>query len=215
MSAADAAGADDAPKTRRLGCLVSWWGLALLAFVPFLIARAAIEAGGILAWWGGILETARESVAAGGAVPGQGAIVLLVGLAIAVVIIVVQSIIYAAVAAVFAPLVAVIQSLLFGVTMRGVLDLFTLRGATIPPEDPRYLQRWRARGALAAVLFGAWVAVLVPLLSRLGPRPQPFPMASQTISLFAWSCVVLMPLFWLLGVVVRAIKRRKSGKTST
>jgi hypothetical protein len=127
----------------------------MMLFVPLLVVRLAQEVGGFLVWGTGILEMAHDSIGAGGAgraggtsgrVPGgAGALVLLAGLALAVVSLAVQSLIYIAASALLAPLVAFVQAILLGVGLRALLDLFQVRGG-VPLDDPRYLQRWRARG---------------------------------------------------------------------
>jgi hypothetical protein len=106
--------------------------------------------------------------------------------------------------------VALLQALLLGLGLRALLDLFQLRGQ-VSFEDPRYLQRWRARGALAATLLAVWVVVLVPWLSGFGSHPVRFPGAARAVSLFLWCCAWVVPLFWLMGVVVRAFKRRRAA----
>lgn len=206
---ADSTGGGAAPKGSRLGCLFTWWGMAVLFFLPLLVIRLLIEVGGLAAWFAGILQNAHEAMSGGGMVPGgEGGLVLLAGIAIFVVIIGIQSLIHLLTGAVLAPIVAVMQAVLVGVGLRGLLDLFSLR-TKVPHTDPRYLRKWRARGALAAAASFLWVVVAVPALSRLGPNPAPFPEAAIAVSVFVWSCVVLMPLFSAIGLVVRAVKRRR------
>jgi hypothetical protein len=109
-----------------------------------------------------------------------------------------------------AGLLALMKGMILGIVLNCLLDFFLIRGK-VERANRLHIRRWAARGAMLTLLFALWVGLINPALSRLGPRPAPFPSLSEAIGIFSVTGIFACGAFAFAGWISYRRARRTAA----